>query len=127
MPDPKLKAAAEEIKSILVKYDIAAVVVLASQSHMEYLNHVIASWSCATLEKDAGRFMLRIRAKREDFPSKEAQKKCVEDTTGMIMGFADAQLHCHEMMLKVAAMIGQQVPFEHFTTEEPHDDENRRK
>ena len=120
MPDPKLKTAMAEIKAVLTKYDIAGVVVLASESHMEYLNHVVASWSCATIEQSGRNVLVRVRAKREDFPSKEAQRKCVSDTIGMIMGFADAQEHCREQMLLLASKIGAQVPFDHRST---HEDE----
>ncbi len=47
MPDPKLLAAMEEIKVVLHKHDIAAVVILSSQTHVEYLHEISPSWSCA--------------------------------------------------------------------------------
>lgn len=47
---PKLKKAAEEIKQILQKYDIAANVILHTSGHSEYLLHITPTYSCAWLE-----------------------------------------------------------------------------
>ena len=119
MPDEKLKTAMEEIKGVLKKYDIGAAVVLASETHMEYLNEITPTWSCCWFEKlPDGTLGLRIRSQREDYPSLAAQKKCTEDTVGMIMGFADAQIAMHEMMLSAAAQIGKVLPFDHSTRDE---------
>lgn len=119
MPDPKLKLAMEEIKLVLAKYDIAGAVVLASQTHMEYLNAISPSWSCCWFEpQPGGGMLLRVRSKRADYPSRAAQKKSIEDTVGLLMGFADAQLACHQMMLSAAAQIGKVVPFDHITKSE---------
>lgn len=60
---PKLKKAAEEIKQILQKYDIAANVVLHTPGYSEYLLHITPTYSCAWLENDSVRF----RAKKEDY------------------------------------------------------------
>lgn len=114
MPDPKLKIAAEEIKAVLQKHDCAAVVVLASETHLEYLHHVTPSWSCAKLEGN----VLRIRAKREDFASVEAHKKCLSDTIGMVVGFLDAANNTAAQMQEVACVIARQIEFSHFTKEE---------
>lgn len=87
MSDPILKDAAEEIKAILRKHDIAGVFMLQSKSHAEWVHQISPSWSAAKLEDKDGRTILRVRCKREDFPSKEAQKECLELTTGMLMAF----------------------------------------
>lgn len=114
MPDPKLKIAAEEIKAVLLKYDCAAIVILCSESHLEYLHHVTPSWSCAKLEGNE----LRIKAKREDFPTLEAQKKCVTDTIGMVVGFLDAANNTAAQMTEVARLLATQFEFSHFTKHE---------
>jgi hypothetical protein len=82
--DPKLKAAAEEIKEILKKYDAQGTMLLVSPSHAEFLFHVDTSWSVLKVEVDAADpehyQLIRFRSKREDFPSKEAQIAAVTAT-----------------------------------------------
>lgn len=59
--DPKLKAAAEEMKAILRRYDIAAQIVLCSETHGEFINFVAEpSWSA--LEPDPQGMRLKLRA-----------------------------------------------------------------
>lgn len=45
--DPKLKKAMEEMKAILKKYDIAAVIILHRPGFSEFLNEITPSYSCA--------------------------------------------------------------------------------
>lgn len=83
---PKLKKAAEEIKEILLKYDIAANVVLHTPSHSEYLLHITPSYSCAWLENGN----IRFRAKKEDYNGSESiRNKKIADTTNMLRLLAD--------------------------------------
>jgi len=86
MPDPKLKAAAEEIKVVLKRHDIGAAVVLGSTTHTEFMLEISPSWSCAWMEGN----VLRLRSKLKDYPTKAAQKKHLEDTVGLLMGFITA-------------------------------------
>jgi len=86
MPDPRLKAAMAEIQAIIKRYDIAAVVNLVSQSHLEFLYEISPSWSCSKVEPQPdGAYVVRIRALSGDFPNPAAQKKCLEDTSGMFI------------------------------------------
>lgn len=120
MPDPKLKDAMEEIKAVLEKYDIGAEVILASETHLEYLHAYDPTWSCASIEKlPDGTHGIRVRAKLADFPDREAQKKCLEQTVGMFAGFYDAMEKSQEVMVTVMKMVGEVLEFEHITTEEP--------
>lgn len=79
---PKLKIAAEEIKAILEKHDIAGLVVLHTPRHAEYVMKVNPSYSCAKLENDG----IRIKAKlQEDFNGdKKAWETTVRDTSNML-------------------------------------------
>lgn len=113
MPDPQLKTAMEEIKAVLRKYDIAGIVFLGSQSHSEFLLGINPSWSCAKFEAENE---LRIRAKREDFPSLEAQKKCLTDTVGMLAGFRDLAENAQENLGNVLAMLGKHIEISHRST-----------
>ncbi len=72
--------AAEEIKAILQNYDLAAMIVLQGPEELTFVNAISPSWSCARLNEETGE--LRIRAKREEFASREEQKRCVEATPG---------------------------------------------
>lgn len=77
---PKLKKAAEEIKAIIKKYDIAALVVLHTPGNSEYLMAIDPSYSCAKFEGDN----LRVKAKKKDYPSIEAWKQKIADTSNML-------------------------------------------
>lgn len=119
MPDPKLKEAMEEIKSVLKKYDIGAEVILASETHLEFLHEYSPTWSCARIEKGPdGGYGVRIRSKLEDFPSKKAQKKCMEATVGMFAGILDAMVKSQNNMMVVIAMLGKRFHIEHMSKEE---------
>jgi len=87
MPDPKVHALIEEIKVMVRKADLGAVVIITSKTHTEFLYEVCPSWSCARLEEEdqTGAF-IRVRSKRVDYPSAEAQKEHLERTFGMFMG-----------------------------------------
>lgn len=84
--NPKLKKAAEEIKLILQKYDIAANVVLQVEGHSEYLLHITPSYSCAWLENDKVRF----RAKKEDYNGNAAiRNQKIKATCNMLRLLSD--------------------------------------
>jgi hypothetical protein len=84
MPDPKLKTAVEEIRAVLKRHDIAAMINLGSQTHSEFLLVLDPTWSCMWMESPG---LMRIRSKRVDYPSKAAQEKVMEDSIGLITGF----------------------------------------
>lgn len=93
--DPKLKAAMEEIKPILAKYDCMATVLLASPTHSEFLFAPEASWSVCRWEPRADQpDVLRFRSKLEDFPNKEAQREVTENT---VHGLVCLQFLSHKM------------------------------
>src|SRR5262245_30336628 len=115
--DPQLRAAMEEIKAILKRYDSAAIVLLSSRRHMEDLLAFETSWSCATLDQKTG--FLRIKAKREDYPSVEAHKQCVEETAGMFLGFADMLKDVDGNLGKIILMLGRHMSLEHVSMHEP--------
>jgi hypothetical protein len=79
---PKLKKAMEEVKEIVKKYDIAALVVLHTPGCSEYLNHITPSYSCMKWNGDE----LRIRAKlQEDFNGdKKAMHEKLQATSNML-------------------------------------------
>ncbi len=118
MPDDKLKLAADEIKAVLKKHDIAAIVTLASETHMEFIREIEPSWSCCRLEKYEDGFAIRVRMKQADFPSREIAKLCLEKTVGMLAGFVDVCREHQEQLTVVLVAVGKSVEFEHFTRAE---------
>lgn len=113
--DPKLKAAAEEIKAVLRKYDIGANIVLANVGFIEYVRHFEASWSCARME---GPNELRIRSKLADYPDKAAQKLALESTLGMVVEFAAQAERDREVLTELAMRIGKDVGISHWSRQE---------
>lgn len=79
--------AIEEIKAIVRKYDLAANVIVQSPDECAFLREISPSWSCAFFEDTPQGMTIRVKAKRSDFPSKEAQRKKVGETTGMVVSF----------------------------------------
>jgi hypothetical protein len=77
----KLKIAAEEIKDILRKHDIAGAVQLHTPGHGEFILHLNTSYSCAHLIEDGE---LHIYSKREQYDSKEAQLQQQANTSNML-------------------------------------------
>lgn len=118
MPDQRLKDAMEEIKPILKKYDCAAIVLLASEAHMEFLYEVSPSWSCAKLEPSGE---LRIRALASMYPDKATHKKTIEQTTGIFLGFLDLLKRAQRDMTAIAVMLGSHFDISHWTKDERGD------
>ena len=77
----KLKEAAEEIKDILRKYDLAGAVSLHSPGHGEYFIHLNPSYSNAYIYNDNE---VRFYSKRIDFKSVEEQMQKQADTSNML-------------------------------------------
>ena len=79
--ETKLKIAAEEIKEILRKYDLAGAVSLHSPGHGEYFIHLNPSYSNAYIYNDNE---VRFYSKRKDFKTLEEQLKKQADTSNML-------------------------------------------
>lgn len=114
MPDPILKEAMEEIKAVLAKHDLAAVVLLAGPAHMEWFYELSPTWSCAKLTGD----QMRIHALRSEYPTLEAHKKIVTETVGLVFGFVDVCKKATEDMSKVAIMLGHHMDIQHWSRDE---------
>ncbi|WP_445458404.1 hypothetical protein [Flavobacterium sp. HNIBRBA15423] len=84
--ETKLKVAAEEIKEVLRKYDLAASVALHSPGHGEHFTHLNATYSCAYIYNDNE---VRFYSKKEDYKSKDEQIKKLEKTSNMLKILTD--------------------------------------
>ena len=101
MADEKLKKAMEEIKFVLQKYDIAATISLSTESDLEFLYRLDTSWSIVSSNNDE----VRITALAEDYPSKEQQKKAVEDSANMLLGLRESNRFLHAGLSSVTGML----------------------
>jgi hypothetical protein len=119
MPDPKLKTAADEIKAIMRRHDIAGIVMLASPTHLEYLLTIDPSWSCCWMEEHAEGKLLRIKAKRADYPDLETQKKVLAESIGMLMGFIDCCNNTTRNLENVVGRISESIGITHSSRFEP--------
>lgn len=82
----KLINAAEEIKEILRKHDIAAAIALHDVGHGENFIHLNTSYSCAYIYNDEG---VRFYSKRENYVTKEEHIKKLEGTSNMLRMLTD--------------------------------------
>jgi ribonuclease HII len=79
---PKLKMAMEEIKATISKYDIAAIVIIHTPGHSEYLQKIDPSYSCASFEQGG----LKLVAKASEL-GKEKRDQLLTDTANMFKLF----------------------------------------
>lgn len=95
--DPKLRAAMEEIKAVVAKHDCMALVILASQTHNEFLFEPETTWSLVKWE-DRLNGKLRFRSKLEDHPSKEVQDRLTAATAHGLESMRWISLKNHEQL-----------------------------
>jgi len=107
---PKLKKAAEEIKQILHKYDIAANVILHAPGHSEYLLHITPTYSCAWIEND----MVRFRARKADYNGNTMiRDKKIADTLNMLRLLSDTAGQNALALLNVADQYDKIIGADH--------------
>ena len=82
----KLKVAAEEIKEVLRKHNLAAAVALHSPGHGEFFIHLNPSYSCAYIYNDRE---VRFYSKRQEYKTLEEQIQKQADTSNMLMLLTD--------------------------------------
>jgi hypothetical protein len=108
--DPKLKEAMEEIKPILKKYDCMGALFLVSPTHAEYLYHLDASWSVIKFEYPRpDQVGFRIRSKKEDFPSKEAQHFATESTVHFLTSCLQFGRKLQHEMGELVTLLGKHM------------------
>lgn len=108
--NPKLKKAAEEIKQVLQKYDIAGNVVLHTPGHSEYLMHITPTYSCAWLENDS----IRFRAKKEDYNGNViVRNQKISDTANMLRLLSDTAGNNALALLQVSDQFDDLIGADH--------------
>lgn len=108
---PKLKMAMNEIMGILSRHDLAAIIVLNTPGHTEFLMKIDPSYSCAKVEGD----ILRVKAKiQEDFGGDvRAWEKKVSETSGMLHGLSEVGGKLILNLCEVSDMVDKKIGAEH--------------
>jgi hypothetical protein len=129
--DPKLKMAMEDIKAILKKYDIAAVVVLHNiqsvtpkkdgsqhaQGHSEYYLNIEPSYSAAKFNAQTGQ--LQVKGKKEHYSTVEERNRKIASTVNMAETLAISTGKMAMMVMDMEEMIKKCWPIEY---SDPGDD-----
>lgn len=97
-----------EIIGILKKYDMAGAVTVVDQERCMFKYH-FPTWSVATIEPNG----IRLRSKREDFPSLEAQHKASELTAHCIMQIKDVAFNTLGVTAQLEAIMREKWGMEH--------------
>lgn len=118
---PKLKEAAEEIKAILNKHDIAGTVFLYDTGFGEYINHIETTKSVISIEEDpdsdGNGFGIRFRTLLEDFNGdQKAQIESTEYSIGMLKIFMEMMAHTFNMYQGVYDAAANCLKIEHSKT-----------
>lgn len=106
---PKLKNAAEEIKAILKKYDIAGAIALHTPGNTEFVLELTPSYSCATVNQDH----IRFKAKKEDYNDELKRHKVIEDTSNMMAGLSETVARNAMMLINVSGQLDKITGAEH--------------
>lgn len=109
---PKLKKAMEEIKKVISKYDVGAMVVLHTPGFSEYINRLDPSYSCIIQNGDEVR--VRARAKEDFNGDKEARNQKIADTANMLHLLSEVGMRQGLAMSEVSQKVDQIVNAEHF-------------
>lgn len=99
---PKLKNAMDEIKPILDKYDIGAMICLHTPGFTEYLNKVNTTYSALALNADGEGFSVKGHSKHY-FGNKEMRDQKLSNTKNMVdhfVAFAASHLMTYDEICK---------------------------
>lgn len=106
---PILKKAAEEIKAILSKYDIAGSVALHIPGHSEFILEITPSYSCAKLTQGS----IHFKAKKEDFNNELLRQRVISDTANMMNLLSETTAHNAMQLINVSEAFDKIVGAEH--------------
>lgn len=115
----KILPVMDEISALLKKHDMVGLIIVGNETHCDWRMDVASSWSCARVEsEDEKGLAIRIRAKRADYPTLEAQKRCVEATVGTFVTFGHTMTKLNEQLDTLLIGISKQVDFLGKSTDE---------
>jgi hypothetical protein len=108
MNDKPYRDCMAEIIGVLKKYDMAGAITVVSQDRSMFKYH-FPTWSCVTVGEDH----VRVKAKREDFPSSEAQRRTVELSAHCIMQMRDIAANTFALTEHLGKQLTDKVGMEH--------------
>ncbi|MFC6858241.1 hypothetical protein [Zunongwangia atlantica] len=109
-PETKLKVAAEEIKEVLRKHDLASIFSLHTPGHGEFVLHLNASHSCAYIYND---HEIRFHSKRKDYKSQEEQIQKLTNTANMLKLLCDMTANNFLMLKRLSDNFDKLTNAEH--------------
>lgn len=108
---PKLKKAMEEIKEIVKKYDIGALVTLHDPGNSEYWNHITPSYSLMKVNGDEIR--LKANLKNDFSGNKQLMQKRLSDTANMLSLLAETSAKQTLMIMQVSDAVDKALEATH--------------
>lgn len=106
--DPKLKIAMNEIREVLIRHGIGAVVCLHGEKQIsEFMHFIDPPYSCAYWDKSKGG--LRIKAKLSEYPSREEWEKTMGATVNMLVHFRNFGERVNLIFSQVLNKLSEQV------------------
>lgn len=106
--DKRYRECMAEITAALQKYDMAGAITIVDKGRSMFKYH-FPTWSCIILGEDH----LRFRAKREDYPSKEAQREAVELSTHIVLQIRDIAAQTFDLMSKIEKGLAERFEIDH--------------
>lgn len=100
-----MEAARVKIIAILKEHDLMGAVMIADQERSGFFQEVSPSWSCAIAEKTPQGVGIRVKCRREDYPSEQAQEKTLALTINGLMGM----MHVHQFIGQTLAGVMQMI------------------
>lgn len=118
MKCPNMEAARLKIAAVLKEHDLMGAVLIASKERSGFFHELSPSWSCATVDESKPQVEVRVRCKREDFPSAEAQNQALALTVNGLMGLLHVHPYTEQMLSGIIRLIGQKVDFTSMASDE---------
>ncbi len=101
----------DEITAVLKKHDMVGLVIVGNKSHCDWRMDIEASWSCAKLEETDRGQAIRVRSKRADYPSAEAQHASLEMTVGTFVTISDVLRKLDGNVKEILLMLAKHITF----------------
>lgn len=106
--EKRYRECVSEIMGVLKKYDMAGAITVVDKERAMFKYH-FPTWSVIKLEPNA----IRFRSKREDFPSKDAQKQATELSAHIVMQMRDIAANTFGMMEHIGKQLEDKLGMEH--------------
>ncbi len=109
MKCPNMEAARLKIVAVLKEHDLMGAVMIAGQERSGFFQEVSPSWSCAIAEETPQGVGMRVKCRREDYPSEQAQEKTLALTINGLMGMMYVHQFIGQTLTGVMQMISRKV------------------